>query len=133
MIFHPLASADIIPVSESGTEPQRGAGTCLGRARPHGTGKSEHKACVRERARETDTLGRGSAGAALVQFDKHSVLPLRAPSRLLAATRQHVATCHILARQVPMRQKGLGLFWKTSWRRREGADGSASVCQALSS
>ena len=28
-----------------------------------------------------------------------------------------MATCHILALQVLMRQKGLGLFWKTSWRR----------------
>lgn len=37
--------------------------------------------------------------------------------RLLAATSQRVATCHVLALQVLTSQKGLGLFWKTSWRR----------------
>lgn len=71
-------------------------------------------------AGETDTLGRGSDGTGWYNLTNTEFsLPLRAPSRL-AATRRHVATCHILALQVLMRQKGLRLFWKTSWRRGEG-------------
>lgn len=48
---------------------------------------------------------------------------LSSPSAEQAAcsTRRHVAACHISqALQVLMRQKGLGLSWKPSWRRPEG-------------
>lgn len=68
---------------------------------------------------ETDALaggggwGRGSDG----NLTNSEFSLCGAQSRRLAATRQHVATCHVLALQVLMRQKGLGLFWKTSWRR----------------
>lgn len=58
-----------------------------------------HRPCVEavergnQGTRETETLGRGHDSTALVGFDKHRILPWQ--SRLLAATRQHVATCHI--------------------------------------
>lgn len=70
------------------------------------------------------STGRGSKGTASVGFDKRRVLPLRAPSRLLAATRRHVATCHVPSTASSGEAEGLGLFSKT-WqgRRGKGADG----------
>lgn len=71
------------------------------------------------------------------QFDKHCVLLLEAGARQANYTchRRHVATCHILALHVLVREReGAGaVLGEPSWREGEGADGSAAACQALAS
>lgn len=99
MLFPPLQSADIIPISGGGQSLGEGTGLV-------GWGQRlAHRPCARLRSQgfwarglcqgagETAPPGRGSDSTALVGFHKHQVLPRQ--SRLLAATRQHVATCHV--------------------------------------
>ena len=132
MIFHPLQSAAVTLTSGSRMEPQRGEGTdsgCPGLRTSCGVRKSGMRPA--SGAGETDAPGRGSTGN--LTNTVFSLLGRHRASRLLAATRRHVATCHILALHVLVREKGLGLFWETSWRRGKEADGSAAACQALAS
>lgn len=113
-------------------EPQSGEGTCLGcPGLCIGCGIRKSGMRPASGAGETDAPGRGSTGN--LTNTAFSLLGGCRASKLLAATRRHVATCHILALYVLVREKGLGLFWETSWSGGEEADGSAAACQALAS